>query len=100
MLRAAAPFVRPDINGDGKLAILLALCCHPSRPSPNEPVVRRYTQFLPVGGSPLATVVADVNHDGILDVLVADGTTTMTDSFGVQHQTVAEIAVLIGTNPS
>jgi Bacterial Ig-like domain (group 3)/FG-GAP-like repeat len=54
------------------------------------------TRSLSVGGSPWATVVADVNHDDILDVLVADGTTTTTDSSGIQHQTVAGIAVLIG----
>jgi len=54
------------------------------------------TQSIPVGGSPMATVVADVNHDGIPDVLVADGTNTTTDASGNQQQTVAGIAVLIG----
>jgi hypothetical protein len=54
------------------------------------------SQSIPVGGSPLATVIADVNHDGIPDILVADGNNTTTDSSGAQVLTPAGIAVLLG----
>jgi hypothetical protein len=51
---------------------------------------------LPVGGSPYFTAAADINHDGIPDLLVADGTTTTRDSSGASTQTAQGIAVLLG----
>ena len=51
---------------------------------------------IPVGGSPYSNVAADVNHDGIADLLIADGTTTTKDSSGVNHQTIQGIVVMLG----
>jgi hypothetical protein len=49
-----------------------------------------------VGGSPFSSVAADVNHDGIPDLLIADGTTTTKDSSGVNHQAIQGIVVMLG----
>src|SRR4051794_16060167 len=51
---------------------------------------------IPVGGSPYSTVAADINHDGIPDLLTADGSTTTIDSSGVYHQTAQGIVVMLG----
>jgi hypothetical protein len=51
---------------------------------------------VPVGGAPFGVATADLNHDGILDVVIADGSTTNVDSSGVRHTTIHGIAVLLG----
>jgi hypothetical protein len=54
------------------------------------------TRAVPVGGVPLGIATADLNHDGILDVVIADGSTTTFDSSAVPHTTIHGIAVLLG----
>ncbi len=54
------------------------------------------TRAVPVGGTPWAFATADLNHDGIQDVVIADGSTTTVDASGASHTTINGIAVLIG----
>jgi hypothetical protein len=54
------------------------------------------TKSIFAGGNPTASAIADLNHDGIPDIVVADGLTTTVDPSGAFHQTVAGIAVLLG----
>ncbi len=54
------------------------------------------TRAVPAGGVPLGIATADLNHDGILDVVIADGSTTTYDSNSVAHTTIYGVAVLLG----
>ncbi len=51
---------------------------------------------IPVGGSPYSSVAADINHDGIPDLLIADGTSMTLDSSGIAHQSIQGIVVMLG----
>jgi Bacterial Ig-like domain (group 3)/FG-GAP-like repeat len=56
------------------------------------------TRAVPVGGNPLGVATADLNHDGIPDAVIADGSTSTVDSGGVRQTTIHGIAVLLGTS--
>ena len=56
------------------------------------------TRAVPVGGAPLGVATADLNHDGIPDAVIADGSTSTVDSGGVRHTTIHGIAILLGTS--